>query len=253
MEFFLEDECNELGEQQFFRSYSCFYTVPTVVEDLMGLLRNVYSHIAAMYLQNRISKSTIMRYLIFTLFTALLFLILGFREKDTAKISNDNEVITINHIEETSIKKDSVKTIETTDQSSEIVEYAKTLIGTPYLYGSVDPAKGLDCSGFINAVSNHFEIKIPRSSVEFTNLGTTIETNNAKPGDLILFTGTDSTKHVVGHIGIITANQNGEVEFIHSSSGKANGVTISDLSGYYETRLVKVIRIFPTTTNSMDV
>ena len=129
---------------------------------------------------------------------------------------------------------------------NELVNFAETLIGTPYLYGSVDPAKGLDCSGFINAVSNHFGIKVPRSSVEFTNLGKTIETNNAKPGDLILFTGTDTGKHTVGHIGIITDNHNGQVEFIHSSSGKANGVTISDLSGYYQTRFVKVIRIFPT-------
>ena len=217
------------------------------------MLRNLYSHITATYLQNRRPKSTIMRYLIFTLFTALLFLILGFREKNTVKIANDNEVATINNIKEKLLEKDSVKTIQTTHQTSEIVEYAKTLIGTPYLYGSVDPAKGLDCSGFINAVSNHFEIKVPRSSVEFTNLGTTIEINNAKPGDLILFTGTDTSKHVVGHIGIVTDNHDGEVEFIHSSSGKANGVTISDLEGYYETRLVKVIRIFPTTTNSIDV
>jgi len=206
-----------------------------------------------MYLQNRRPKSTIMRYLIFTLFTALLFLIFGFREKNTAKIANDNEVVTTNNIEEKSLEKNSVKTIATTHQSSEIVEYAKTLIGTPYLYGSVDPAKGLDCSGFIDAVSNHFEIKVPRSSVEFTDLGTTIETNNAKPGDLILFTGTDTSKHVVGHIGIVTDNHDGEVEFIHSSSGKANGVTISELSGYYETRFVKVIRIFPTTINGTDV
>jgi len=237
----LDDECSELREHRI------------LYENPIDLLRNLYSHITAMYLQNRRPKSTIMRYLIFTIFTALIFLIVGFREKNTARISNDNEVVTINQIEKKSLGKDSVKTIETTHQSSEIVDYAKTLIGTPYLYGSVDPAKGLDCSGFINAVSNHFEIKVPRSSVEFTNLGTTIETNNAKPGDLILFTGTDPSKHVVGHIGIVTDNHNGEVEFIHSSSGKANGVTISDLEGYYETRLVKVIRIFPTTTNRIDV
>lgn len=96
-------------------------------------------------------------------------------------------------------------------------------------------------------------MKVPRSSVEFTNFGTTVETSNAKPGDLILFTGTDSGKRIVGHIGIITNNLNGEVEFIHSSSGKAKGVTVSDLGGYYQTRLVKTIRIFPTGTNEAVV
>ena len=187
-----------------------------------------------------------MRYIIFTLFIALLFLMFGFREKNTVKIANDNEVITHSFIEEKKEEKPATKDVETADQASGIVEYAKTLIGTPYLYGSVDPAKGLDCSGFITAVSNHFGIEVPRSSVEFANIGTTIETNNSMPGDLILFTGTDTSKHIVGHIGIITDNHDGQVEFIHSSSGKANGVTLSDLSGYYQTRFVKVIRIFPT-------
>jgi cell wall-associated NlpC family hydrolase len=69
--------------------------------------------------------------------------------------------------------------------------------------------------------------------------------NNAEPGDLILFTGTDPLKHDVGHIGIITNNLDGQVEFIHSSSGKAKGVTVSDLSDYYKTRFVKIIRILP--------
>jgi cell wall-associated NlpC family hydrolase len=134
-----------------------------------------------------------------------------------------------------------------TEFATGFVAYAKTLIGTPYVYGSVNPRVGLDCSGFVNCVSNHFGIKVPRSSVQFTNVGTTIETNDAQPGDLILFTGTDPRKHEVGHMGIITGNHDGQVQFIHSSSGKAKGVIITDLDDYYKTRLVKVIRIFPLT------
>ena len=37
-------------------------------------------------------------------------------------------------------------------QPSELIAFAKTLIGIPYLYGSTDPAKGFDCSGFITHV-----------------------------------------------------------------------------------------------------
>ncbi|HMI78086.1 MAG TPA: C40 family peptidase [Ferruginibacter sp.] len=127
----------------------------------------------------------------------------------------------------------------------ELLAFAKTLIGTPYKYASTDPAVGFDCSGFLTYVFNHFHIAVPRSSVDFTNVERTVELTAAKPGDLVLFTGTDSTNRLVGHIGIITSYENGEYNFIHSTSGKAMGVTISALSKYYSFRFVKVIRIFP--------
>jgi hypothetical protein len=130
-------------------------------------------------------------------------------------------------------------------QPQEIVEYAKTLIGTKYQYGSTDPAVGFDCSGFITYVFRHFNIQVPRSSIDFTAVGRTVDLDSVKPGDLILFTGTDSTERHIGHMGIITSNQNGAVEFIHSTSGKQYGVTITPLSRYYLGRFMRVARIFP--------
>jgi cell wall-associated NlpC family hydrolase len=124
-----------------------------------------------------------------------------------------------------------------------IVAFANTLIGVPYLYASSDPKLGFDCSGFITYVFNHFNVQVPRSSVDFTNLGTEISRAEALPGDLILFTGTDSSTRIVGHMGIITGNMNGAISFIHSSSGKAKGVVISSLGPYYMSRFVKCIRI----------
>ncbi len=126
-----------------------------------------------------------------------------------------------------------------------IVEFGKSLIGTPYLYGSSDPSKGFDCSGFITYVFNHFNIAVPRSSVDFTNVGEEIPVQVARPGDLILFTGTDSTLRVVGHMGIVESNNADSLFFLHSTSGKAYGVTVSPLKGYYKSRFVKVIRVFP--------
>jgi cell wall-associated NlpC family hydrolase len=126
----------------------------------------------------------------------------------------------------------------------ELVAFAKTQIGVPYLYGSTDPAKGFDCSGFITYVFNHFDIAVPRSSIDFTNVGKTIAATEASPGDLILFTGTDSTEQLVGHMGIIVDNSD-SLRFIHSTSGKAYGVTITPLNTYYQSRYVKTVRVFP--------
>ena len=126
-----------------------------------------------------------------------------------------------------------------------LVAFGKSLVGTPYLYASSDPANGFDCSGFINYVFNHFGIAVPRSSVDFTDVGVEIPKEFASPGDLILFTGTDSTIRIVGHMGIVESNEYGNLLFLHSTSGKAYGVVISPLQGYYEGRFVKVIRVFP--------
>lgn len=135
-------------------------------------------------------------------------------------------------------------TVNTRDvQPETLIGYAKTLIGTPYKYGSTLPQNGFDCSGFITHVFNHFDIAVPRSSVDFTDVGLEIPARQSQPGDLILFTGTDSTKRVVGHMGIIVANTD-SIHFIHSTSGKANGVTITPLNPYYQGRFIKTIRIF---------
>ena len=138
---------------------------------------------------------------------------------------------------------DSIKTGDT--RPAELIAFAKTLIDVPYKYGSIDPTEGFDCSGFITYIFNHFNIAVPRSSVGFTNMGKTIDLQNAKPGDLILFTGTDSSIRVVGHMGLVISNNNGLLEFIHSTSGKAYGVVITPLEKYYMGRFEKVIRIFP--------
>ncbi len=128
--------------------------------------------------------------------------------------------------------------------ANSVIDFAKTLIGIKYKYGSSVKENGFDCSGFVTYVFNHFNISVPRISKDFTNAGTPVSLNESKKGDLILFTGTDTTGWVVGHMGFITQNDNGKIKFIHSSSGKSIGVIISDLTQYYATRFVKAIRVF---------
>lgn len=124
-----------------------------------------------------------------------------------------------------------------------LVAYARQWMDVKYKYASSDPVEGFDCSGFISYVFNHFNIAVPRSSVEFTNKGKEVTEAQSRPGDLILFTGTDSTIRIVGHMGIVVSNTD-SLRFIHSSSGKAHGVTITALNNYYRGRFVSVRRIF---------
>ncbi len=129
-----------------------------------------------------------------------------------------------------------------------VIKFAESLVGTPYVYGSTDPNVGFDCSGFVTYVFTNFKIKVPRSSVQFTNTGKTVPVENAKRGDIALFTepsfnNTNST--VVGHMGLITSNDNGIISFIHSTSGKAMSVVVTTLSEHYKKRFVRVARIFP--------
>ena len=84
---------------------------------------------------------------------------------------------------------------------------------------------------------------MPRSSIDFTNVGKEIPVQSAKRGDIILFTGTDSTERFVGHMGIIVSNTD-TLKFIHSTSGKQYGVTITPLNKYYQGRFVKTLRVF---------
>ena len=154
--------------------------------------------------------------------------------------ANDSQTISTSSVDE--IQKENLDIPATTPH--ELVHFAKTLIGIPYKYASIDPSKGFDCSGFITYVFNHFNIEVPRSSVDFTNVGKEINPGNAKEGDLILFTGTVDSIRIVGHMGIVTQNSD-TLKFIHSTSGRANGVTISKLDDYYKRRFVKVIRVFP--------
>ena len=137
------------------------------------------------------------------------------------------------------------QTIDTKNvHPEEVVKFAQTLTGTPYVYGSTNPKVGFDCSGFITYVFNHFGIAVPRSSIDFTDVGKAVDVKDAKRGDLILFTGTNPAERFVGHMGIVVSNSD-TLQFIHSTSGKAMSVTTTPLSDYYKSRFVKVIRIFP--------
>lgn len=126
-----------------------------------------------------------------------------------------------------------------------IVDYAQCHLGIPYVWGGTS-TKGFDCTGFIYFVFKNFGIKVSRASSGYTDeTGEKVDMTESKPGDIMLFTGTDHTKRKVGHAGIVLQNNNGVIDFIHSSSSKKHfGVTITryNESGYVK-RFLRVINV----------
>jgi len=112
--------------------------------------------------------------------------------------------------------------------SNTIVNEASKHLGKPYKYGATGPDK-FDCSGFVYAVHRDLGVKIPRTSLNQSQIeGRKLSRKEIKIGDLLFFD--TSLKGHVNHSGIYLGND----KFIHASSGKAFSVTISRLNGWYK-------------------
>lgn len=66
----------------------------------------------------------------------------------------------------------------------ELIAYAATFEGVPYVYGGTTP-KGFDCSGYTRYVFSHYGLKLPRTSQEQAKAGMSIPAADLSPGDLI--------------------------------------------------------------------
>lgn len=127
-----------------------------------------------------------------------------------------------------------------------LVAFAKKQIGIKYRYANANPKIGFDCSGFVYYVFGHFNIKVPRASMDYEKEGKIIHQDSCKAGDIIVFTGTNTKNRTPGHVGIIISNKGKELNFIHSSSGhKRVGVIITNFkdSPYYKSRFIKIVRL----------
>jgi cell wall-associated NlpC family hydrolase len=127
----------------------------------------------------------------------------------------------------------------------EMINYARTFIGTKYVWGGSTP-KGFDCSGFIRYIYKNYNIDIPRTTSEYPQLfAQSVLLKDAKIGDLIVFTGTNPTIRKPGHAGIISEINNNSVKFVHSSSSKKHfGVTeTSYYNSGYPKRFLTIVRM----------
>lgn len=109
-----------------------------------------------------------------------------------------------------------------TDTIGKLVETAKSLVGTPYVWGG-STASGFDCSGFIYYVYNQAGIKIPRTNTTGYD-ARSYDVNSPQVGDLVFFENT--YRPGISHMGIYIGNN----QFIHAGGDQ---VQITSLSNSY--------------------
>jgi hypothetical protein len=70
----------------------------------------------------------------------------------------------------------------------DVVEAAKKYLGTPYVFGGDDPAKGLDCSALVQRAYRDLGVELPRNSWQQAKAGRPVASMaDAKPGDILAF------------------------------------------------------------------
>ncbi len=107
----------------------------------------------------------------------------------------------------------------------DIVNYAQTFLGVPYVYGGTSPS-GFDCSGLVYYCYKHFGYTVNRTAAGLAYNGTAVSSTALQVGDVILFT--SGSGSYIGHTGIYI----GGGQFIHAPH-TGDVVKISSLSDSY--------------------
>jgi cell wall-associated NlpC family hydrolase len=119
-----------------------------------------------------------------------------------------------------------VSPVAARSQADRLLADARNHLNAPYRRGaSLEYSRATDCSGFVQYIYGNFDIDLPRSSAEQSQVGklAAFEMNFAqlKPGDLLFF---KRSGQRIGHVGIYM----GEGKMIHAAD-RRHGVTITDL------------------------
>lgn len=82
-------------------------------------------------------------------------------------------------------------------RSSGLVSTARALTGSGYTWGGSSPSTGFDCSGLVRYVYAQHGISVPRTSGGIASGGRWISESEARPGDIVVWS---------GHVGIYAGN-----------------------------------------------
>lgn len=146
------------------------------------------------------------------------------------KVTDDSNTTGFISSEYVSINKGTKPVNTASSKGNEVVSFAKQFLGTPYVYGGTNLKSGVDCSGFVYAVYKNFGISLNRSSRDQIKNGPSISKSELQAGDLVFFNAGGNSP--ISHVGIYMGNG----QYIHSTDGKAMGVTITNLNSGYSAR-----------------
>lgn len=125
-----------------------------------------------------------------------------------------------------------------------IIRSAKQFEGTPYKLGG-DSKKGIDCSALVMLSYKNAGIALPRTSLEQSKIGNTLDLKEAQPGDLIFFKFKKSKSgNAVNHVGIVTRVENNGILYFYHASTSLGVMESSLLESYYKEVFVKVSRVY---------
>lgn len=108
---------------------------------------------------------------------------------------------------------------DTSSLRKELVQYAMQFEGNPYRYGGTSLTKGIDCSGFTQAIFKKKGIDLPRTSKQQARNGRVIPFNKLQPGDLLFYRKNGVINHVALYIG--------EDKVLHASC-EESGIKVSE-------------------------
>jgi cell wall-associated NlpC family hydrolase len=133
--------------------------------------------------------------------------------------------------------------INTSDSSylvEQLINAASENLGARYRSGGSNP-EGFDCSGLMFYTFSKFDLILPRSSNQMSKLGSVLNPNEIRKGDLIFFK--TNGRKIINHVGMVVEVLEDEIKFIHSATSK--GVIISSTKEpYYKRTFAQVNRIY---------
>jgi LysM repeat protein len=120
------------------------------------------------------------------------------------------------------------------DERKLFIRVATGFLGAPYRLGGAT-VKGIDCSAFVRKMYEFFDISLPRTAREQSNIGMPVKRDELVEGDLVFF----RTRKPIGHVGIYIGNN----EFVHASY-KGKAVRIDNLDQpYFQKRFQRAVRV----------